>query len=102
MKKFNELYTVIWTKAIIANIMKSWQMWTAYIYIGAGAMFDYMPAFRHALGPHYNRVFIATGIIMVILRFKTKKPIVMKKEEAVDAKINKDIDAINKKLDERK
>jgi hypothetical protein len=95
--KFSDLYTVIWIKAIFANILRSWQMWAAYFYIGVGALYDYMPAFRHALGPHYNTVFIATGIIMVILRFKTKRPIVMKKEEAVEAKAIKDETAAMKK-----
>lgn len=94
--KFSELHTVIWTKAIIANVLKSWQMWTGYFYLAAGALYDYMPAFRHALGPYYDKVFIATGIIMVILRFKSRKPIVMTKEAAVEQKIVKDIQKENK------
>jgi hypothetical protein len=85
--KIETTYTVIWLKAIFKNIMKSWQMWASYFYLAAGAMYDYMPAFRHYLGQYYDRVFIGTGLIMVALRFKSKKPIVMTKEAAVEAKV---------------
>ncbi len=88
--KFSDLHTVIWAKAILTNVMKSWQMWTGYLYLGAGALYDYMPAFRHALGRHYDLVFVITGILLVILRFKTRKPIIMPKEAAVEQKLVKD------------
>ncbi len=81
--KLENLYTVIWIKAIAKNIATSWTLWMGYLYLAAGALFDYMPAFRHTLGPHYNKVFLATGILMIIFRFKTRKPIIMKKETAV-------------------
>lgn len=89
--KFSELYTVIWAKAIFANVMKSWTMWTGYVYILAGAMYDYMPAFRSVLGRHYNIVFMMSGALLILLRLKTKKPIVMPKEQAVEQHIEKQI-----------
>jgi hypothetical protein len=90
--KFSELHTVIWAKAIAANVMKSWQMWAAYIYIAIGGLYDYLPAFRLALGRHYNTVFMITGVLMILLRLKSKKPIVISKDEAVEKKYQKDFD----------
>lgn len=87
--KLENLYTVIWIKAIAKNIATSWTLWIGYIYLGAGALFDYMPAFRHTLGMYYDRIFVVTGILMVVLRFKTRKPIIMNKETAVVAALTK-------------
>ena len=67
-------------KQLCKNVLKSWSMWVGYVYIGIGALFDYMPAFRHALGGYYNRVFMATGVILILLRLKTKSKIMPPKE----------------------
>lgn len=73
-----------WWTTLVANIIRSWSMWTAYLYIAFGALFDYFPAFRSILGRHYNRIFVITGIVMIVLRFKTSKPIVPERESKND------------------
>jgi hypothetical protein len=70
-----------WLRELGVNLARSRTMLAGWAYVVFGAVYDYLPAFKALLGPHFAWVFMATGGLMMVLRVITRKPVIPAKKE---------------------
>lgn len=64
-----------WWSEFVANCARSKTVVIGWAYVGFGAVYDYLPAFRAILGKHFATALLATGVLMIVLRIVTHKPV---------------------------